>query len=167
MHDEAKQVIAFIFKRSGKKTLPASDVYLAISMELQWCSPKEAKTFVKEAVTNGLLSETKQGITPSFPVENIIIPTGFMPSSDCFSKWDSLSELSKNREIINIIVSRVKEKIQMSGEDIKKDIQEIASMKLLYEEVAAIFYAKKMDIEINDLLGDMEQIIFTSEKNTT
>ncbi len=167
MHNEAKQVIAFIFKRSGKKTLPASDVYLAISMELQWCSPKEAKTFVKQAVANGLLSETKQGITPSFPVESIIIPTGFIPSSDCFSKGDSLLESSKNTDVINIVVFRVKQKFQMSEEDIKKDIQEIASMKLLYEEVAAIFYAKKMDIEINDLLGDMEQIVFTSEKNTT
>ena len=167
MDDEAKQVIAFIFKRSGKKTLPASDVYLAISMELQWCSPKEAKAFVKQAVTKGLLSETKQGIAPSFHVENITIPTGFLPSKDCFLKMGSLSELPKNKEIVNIVVSRTKQKSQISEEEINEDIHNIASQKLICEGVAAVFYAKKIGIEINDLLEELEKIVFTFGKNTT
>jgi hypothetical protein len=165
MQEEAKQVIAFIFKRSGKKTLPASDVYLAISMELQWCSPKEAKMFVKEAVIHGLLIEEKQGITPSFPVDTIEIPTGFIPSKDCFVKMDSLAESAKNIEILNIVVSRVKQKTKKSEEEIKKEIQEIASQKLIYEEIAAVFYAKKMDIKIDDLLDEVEKINVTSGKN--
>ena len=165
MISEAQIIIGFLFKRSGKKTLPASDVYLAISMELKWCSPKEAKTFVKKAMDASLLSEAKQGITPSFPVDSITIPTGFLPSKDCFSKWEVSSDPTPNKDIINIVVSRVKQKIQMDEDEIKKEIREIALNNLLLEEVAAVFYAKKRDIEIDDLLKYIGENIVISGKN--
>lgn len=165
MNDEAKQILAFIFKRSGKEILPASDVYLAISMELQWCSPKEAKAFVKNAVANKLLKESDHGVTPSFEVEKVTIPTGFSPSKQLFSDLFSPLTETKEKDVYSLVMSRVKQKKQMSEEDIEQSIEKIKSEKMINKEVAAVFFAKTMQCEIQDLLSDLEKTVFTVEEN--
>lgn len=167
MTNEAKQVLAFIFKRSGKETLPASDVYLAISMELQWCSPKEAKSFVKKVVDAGLLKESDHGVTPSFEIDTVSIPTGFSPSKKCFAKVSSAKADSAEKDIISPVISRVKEKTKMTDEDIKKGIEHLSKEKMIMKDVAAVFFAKKHECNIQDLISSLKKNVFTSEKNTT
>jgi len=164
MCEEAKQVLAFIFKRSGKQTLPASDVYLAISMELQWCSPKEAKAFVKRSIDSELLRETNVGITPSFKVDDIDIPTGFKPTKECFTLVDVTESDSLNKNITTEIISRVKTKHQISEEKILREIQNLSTEKMIHRDVAAIFYGKIHDCKIHDLIPRVKNEL-TSEKN--
>ena len=165
MNEEAKQVISFIYKRSGKKILPASDVYLAISMELQWCSPKQAKLFVKQAINLGLLKEEAKGVRPSFPVDTLSIPTGFSPSKECFFLNDSKEFIPKNNDLISDVISLIKEKTKMSENDIRLEIKKIAKEKLLFDTVAAMFYAKKMDCVTKKYIEKFLHDDFTSEKN--
>ena len=167
MNEEQKQVISFIFKRSGKKILPASDVYLAISMELQWCSPKQAKSFVKQSIAEGLLKENKEGVTPSFPVESISIPTGFSPSKDCFTINDSIEDVPSKNDLISQVISQIKQKTKMNESEIISEIQKIVLEKMIIEEVAAVFYAKKMDCEISQFIEKILTLNFKTEKNTT
>jgi len=157
MNDEARNVLAFIFKRSGKQTLPASDVYLAISMELQWCSPKEAKAFVKEAAISGLLVEKDAGVTPNFDVEEVEIPTGFRPSKECFN---NLGKQSK--DVFFLVIERIKKHKNSSEEEIKREIDEIVQNKQISSDVAAIFLAKKYDCAIDDLIPEVKSKLFTS-----
>lgn len=165
MNKESKQMLAFIFKRSGKETLPASDVYLAMSMELQWCSPKEAKAFVKHAVATKLLKETNQGVSPSFLVEDVEIPTGFSPSKKCFLETTSPSTTSEEQNIISIVISRIQEKKQIDTSEIISNIKEIALEKRIVDEVASVFYAKKMGCAIQDLISDLKNKSFTFGKS--
>lgn len=167
MTDEAKQVLSFIFKRSGKETLPASDVYLAISMELQWCSPKEAKSFVKQAVDTGLLKESNHGVAPSFEIDDVSIPTGFSPSKKCFTEIRSEVANLAEKEIMSTVVSRIEEKTKMTDKEISQGIEQLAREKMIMNDVAAVFFAKKYDCKIHDLMSDLKEIVFTSEKNTT
>lgn len=160
MNDEARQILAFIFRRSGKETLPASDVYLAISMELQWCSPKEAKAFVKKAVAAGLLKENDHGVTPSFMVEEIEIPTGFSPSEEVFKNHLDSSKKSDEKELYSMVISRLAQKKQMSQNEINNAIEKISTEKKIEREVAAVFFARKMQCNIHDLLPDLEKIFF-------
>ena len=46
MNSEAQKVIAFVFRRSGKKQIPYSDFYLTLSMELNWFTPDDARKFL-------------------------------------------------------------------------------------------------------------------------
>ncbi|MBS3777932.1 MAG: DUF2240 family protein [Candidatus Thermoplasmatota archaeon] len=167
MTNEAKQVLAFIFKRSGKETLPASDVYLAISMELQWCSPKEAKAFVRQAADAGFLKERDHGVTPSFEIDTVSIPTGFSPSEKCFAEVSSAKADSAEKDIISLVISRVKEKTKMTGEEVENNIEQLSKEKMIVKDVAAVFFAKKHNCKIQDLIPALKENVFTSEKNTT
>jgi hypothetical protein len=164
MDKEAKQILAFIFKRSGKETLPASDVYLAMSMELQWCSPKEAKAFVKHSIAINLLKENNQGVTPSFQVEDVEIPTGFSPSNKCFSEITSPSTRLEEHDLLSVVISRIQGKKQMDEKEIKSSIKKIASEKMIVDEVAAVFYAKKMECAIQDLIASLKKIFLHLKK---
>lgn len=164
IHDEAKQVLAFIFKRSGKKTLPASDVYLAISMEFQWCSPKEAKAFVKQAVSNKLLIEQDHGVTPSFEFDEVNIPTGFKPSKTIFTEPMPTENSSSVEDVPSLVIKRLEENTEMTAEEINDGIQRIAYEKKILLDVAAVFFAKKHECAINDLIDPLKQAIFTAEK---
>lgn len=165
MNEEAKQILAFIFKRSGKKTLPSSDVYLAIPMELQWCSPKEAKAFVKQAVLASLLSEHDEGLTPSFEVEQVSIPTGFKPSRDCFKSLDLPKSSPVNESLISRVIQRVQNETTIAENDIKQGIKILAIEKLISDEVAALFFMKKKGLNIKDLIPFVKKNMVTSEKN--
>ena len=46
MDSEKEIIISFLFKRSGKESLKFSDLYLALSMELNWFTPDDAKSFI-------------------------------------------------------------------------------------------------------------------------
>ena len=151
MNDEARKVLAFIFKRSGKKNLPASDVYLAISMELQWCSPKEGKAFVKEAVRSELLSENDSGVTPTFDVEDIEIQTGFRPSENCFKDIDV-----QPKSTLSVVTNRIMKTNDISEGEIKQEIDRIVQNKQISSEVAAVFIAKKHDCKIDDLIVEVK-----------
>ena len=43
---EMRIIIAFLFKRSGKEEMSPSELYLPLSMDLQWFTPNQAKEFV-------------------------------------------------------------------------------------------------------------------------
>ncbi len=60
MNDECKIIIAFVFNRAGKKEMSFSEFYLTLSMDLNWFTPDDAKTFTKNAIENSLLKEEKE-----------------------------------------------------------------------------------------------------------
>ena len=50
MASEVKIIIAFLFHRSGKTELTSSEIYLTLSMDLNWFSLSKAKDFVNFAL---------------------------------------------------------------------------------------------------------------------
>ena len=66
MNNEAQKVIAFVFKRSGKKQISYSDFYLTLSMELNWFTPDDAKKFLDFAIDNKFLIREKDMVQPNF-----------------------------------------------------------------------------------------------------
>ena len=44
--EKLKEVIAFLYNRSGKEEMAAQELRLAMSMDLRWFSPKEAEEIV-------------------------------------------------------------------------------------------------------------------------
>ncbi|MCK5252977.1 MAG: DUF2240 family protein, partial [Thermoplasmata archaeon] len=44
--EKLKEVIAFLYNRSGKEEMSAQELRLAMSMDLRWFSPKEAEEIV-------------------------------------------------------------------------------------------------------------------------
>lgn len=163
MNDDAKKIIAFLMKRSGKTTLPESEFYLTISMDLQWCPPKQAKAFVASAVQAGLLTKKDDQLSPTFDVKAVTIPTGFKPSIDMFQK-KMMEPSDSKQDIVQQLSDAIAEKTDDSVNQIKKTIDTHAAEKMVSKEVAALLLAKKYDIVIDSFLPLVKNQLFTENK---
>jgi len=161
MDSEKEIILSFLFKRSGKESLKFSDLYLALSMDLNWFTPADAKTFVNMALDEKLLTKKGDLIKPSFDVYKIDVPIGFYPSKLVFEgKKEKLSK--KNEDVLNKIVKQIVEETDLSEQQVTEKINLIAKEKNITEEVAALLICKEHDIKFYDFIEDIEEKIFMS-----
>jgi hypothetical protein len=162
MNDEAKQIIAFVFNRSGKKHLQESDVYLTISMELKWCSPKIAKDFVSNACVVGLLGKDGEEVTPLFDPHAILIPLGFRPTEEMFVLGNNQQhiEVYEQKKAIDMLIERVLKKTSLDKGLIRDEIQALSEKKHLYEYSAAAILARSYEVNIVDIIPKLKEEAF-------
>jgi hypothetical protein len=160
MDSEAKIILAFLFKRSGKNALKESELYLPLSMELGWFSSKEAQDFVTYAVTKGLLVKKDTELHPNFPLEKITIPTGFSPTKKLFTEK---SVDKKTGSILDDIIGEIQKKTNRDAEEHLQEIKHVAQEKNMLLEVAALYIARQYDVDISGLVDRVEMNIFTGK----
>lgn len=147
MNSEAKIIIAFLFKHSGKNELDESEIYLPLSIDLDWFSTKEAHRFVNYALKQKLLTRKKGLLTPSFDINKINIPVGFSPSKKNF---ESVGKLEEENNVMDKIVNRISEKTDRDPKQIAEEIKQVSLEKNIFLEVASLFLAKRYDIVIEE-----------------
>lgn len=81
--ERLKEIVAFLFNRSGKDEMTPQELRLAMSMDLRWFTPKEAEEVVdlfqnKRLVTKG----PSGGLRPTFSHGKLSLPRDFSPSRD-------------------------------------------------------------------------------------
>ena len=138
MTSEVETIIAFLFKRSGKEELTPSDLYLPLSMDLQWFTPNQAKTFVNMALQQKLLIKKDGKLKPSFDYGKIVVPVGFRPSKQPLEEKDEKSAIEK--------------------------IKDIEKEKNVRPEIAALLVGKEYDIDVDDCFDEIEEKIFRGNK---
>ena len=161
MNSEMEIVVAFLFKRSGKKELKESEIYLPLSIELGWFSTKESHEFIKIALKQKLLIKKGERLYPNFDIEKINIPIGFYPSR---KSVDKDFKLEKENNIIERIVNHIVEKEGQDYNVIIDKIKNIAMDKDIIQEVAALFVAKQYNIDIEEYIEIVEKNIFTGNE---
>ena len=157
MDSEVEVVIAFLFNRSGKEGLSFSDLYLTLSMDLNWFTPEEAKKFVNESLKKKLLTKKGNLIKPGFDIDKITVPVGFHPSKRLFQKPQVAEE---KKDIFDEIVKRIAEKTKLDEKDIISKIKEVEIEKNLTSEVAALLIGKENGVSLDDLFEKIEEKIF-------
>jgi hypothetical protein len=161
MESEAKIIIAFLFNRSGKIGLKESELYLPLSMELGWLSTKESQAFVTYAIKQGLLVKKEGLLQPNFPLENITIPLGFIPTKKLFSEK---TEQQTEENIIEEIVTQLCRQTNQSQEEILDEIKQEGEERSLLPEVAALFVARKHGIDVTVWYETVEKTLFKENK---
>ncbi|MCJ2539947.1 MAG: DUF2240 family protein [Candidatus Thermoplasmatota archaeon] len=79
--EKLKEVIAFLYNRSGKEEMPAQELRLAMSMDLRWFSPKEAEEIVDTFQNKRLLvRKGSGGLRPAFNYRKLTLERDFRPS---------------------------------------------------------------------------------------
>ena len=63
MNSEEETIIAFVFNRSGQKEIDYSKFYLTLSLNLNWFTPEDAKSFVNQAIKHELLIKKEKKIS--------------------------------------------------------------------------------------------------------
>jgi len=157
MDSEVKIIIAFLFNRSGKTELTDSELYLPLSMELGWLSAKESQEFIDYAIKQELLIKKNGALQPNFPLEKITIPLGFIPSKKLFSKKEA--DEFKEEHIIDEIVIQISTLSSHSQREIFEEIKQEQKEKNLFLEVAALYVARKYNVDITDWYESVEKII--------
>jgi len=79
--EKHKEVIAFLYNRSGKEEMSAQELRLAMSMDLRWFSPKEAEEIVDTFQNKRLLVRKGGGsLRPAFNYRKLTLERDFRPS---------------------------------------------------------------------------------------
>jgi len=159
MDSEVKIIISFIYKRSGKQKISFSDLYLDMSINLNWFTPEDAKKFVNQAIEKGFLIKEKDLIEPAFDIKKIKIPVGFYPSKRVFFEDESIDEMKEN-DILDEIIKIISESSNENEQGIMKKIEQIAEEKNLTAEVAGLLLGKENNIDLSDFFDQIENNIF-------
>jgi len=161
MTSEVETIIAFLFKRSGKEELTTSDLYLPLSMDLQWFTPNQAKTFVNMALQQKLLIKKEGKLKPSFDYEKIVVPVGFRPSKKPIEEKEVKEE---KLDAVKTIINRIVEKTGLDEKSVTEKIKDVEIEKNLCPDVAALLVGKEYDVDVDDCFDEIEEKLFRESK---
>ncbi len=133
------------FKRKGKDSLKESEFVLALSFDLNWFSPDQAKKVVLEAEKAGLLKREGDIIHPAFDLSSVEPPHGFKPGV-----------FEEERSIFDRIIERITAETGMDKRRvislINKKRDELS--KLVEIEVSAILVALEHGVALDNIIDE-------------
>ncbi len=138
--------VAVPFKRKGKEALKESDFVLALSIDLHWFNPEQAKNILNQAEKAGIIKREGELIRPAFDLNSVEIPTGFKPDSGAFEKKPIFE-----RVIERIIAATGMEKRKVISL-INKKQEELS--KLVEIEISALLVALENGVSVDDLIDE-------------
>jgi len=152
---ENQIILSFLFKRSGKEELTASELYLPLSMDLKWFTPNQAKIFVNMALQQKLLEKKGSKLIPCFDYKKVVVPVGFSPAKQ------TVLEREIKLDVMKTIIARISEKTGLNDAEVSEKISRISEEKNISDGVAALLVAKEYDVHFNDYFEEIENKIFT------
>lgn len=138
--------VSMPFKRKGKEQLKDMEFVMALSMDLKWFTPEQAKSVLAEAQKSGLLKRDGDLVRPSFDISKIEIPSGFKPEAVAIEKKTVFEKV-----IERIITSTGIEKRKVVSM-INKKQEELSKQVVI--EVSAILVAIENGVLVDDLIDE-------------
>ena len=138
--------VSMPFKRKGKDALKDTEFVLALSIDLKWFNPEQAKLVLSEAERSGLLKREGELVRPAFDLSRIEIPSGFKPEPVSISKKSIF-----DRIIDRIITGTGIEKRKVIAM-INKKQEELSKQVVI--EVSAILVAIENGVMVDDLIDE-------------
>jgi hypothetical protein len=143
---ELTYTVSMPFKRKGKEQLKDMEFVMALSMDLKWFTPEQAKSVLSEAQRLGLLKRDGELVRPSFDISKIEIPSGFKPETVAIEKKTVFEKV-----IERIITSTGIEKRKVVSM-INKKQEELSKQVVI--EVSAILVAIENAVLVDDLIDE-------------
>lgn len=132
------------FKRKGKDSLKESEFVLALSFDLNWFSPAQAKKVLLDAEKAGLIKREGDIIHPAFALSTVEPPNGFKPG------------VLEERSIFDMIIERITSETGLDKRRvislINKKQDELS--KLVEIEVSAILVALEHGVALDNLIDE-------------
>ncbi len=151
--EEARYIIAAVFKRSGKKKLLNTEFSLILSMELRWLPPSKAKRFVEWSIENHLLEKLGEEVAPTFNIDEIKIPLDFKPS---IKKW------GMNKGLEERMIKYIER--ETSGENIVELVKKIEREKQIMKNVAILLAGLKLGVNMKEFIGEVEDSLYSTKE---
>lgn len=138
--------VAVPFKRKGKEALKESEFVLALSIDLNWFNPEQAKNLLGNAEKAELIKKDGDLVKPAFDLNSIEIPSGFKPDSGIFERKTIF-----DRVVERIIAGTGMEKRKVISL-INKKQEELS--KLVVIDISAILVALGHGVAVDDLIDE-------------
>jgi hypothetical protein len=153
---DLKYTVSVPFKRKGKDALKESEFVLALSIDLNWFSPDQAKNIVLEAEKAGLIQREGDIIRPTFELSHV------EPSSE-FKQG-----LMEEQTLFDRIIERIKVETGMDKRKIvalvNKKQDELS--KLVEIEVSAILVALEHGVAMDNLIDEEYKALVNSSTSS-
>ena len=141
---DLKYTVSVPFKRKGKDSLKESEFVLALSIDLNWFSPDQAKNVVREAEKAGLIKREGDIIRPAFDVSGAEPGNGLK------------TEIQEEQPLFDRIILRISAETGMDKRKIvalvNKKRDELS--KLVEIEVSAILVALENGVGVDNLIDE-------------
>lgn len=147
---DLKYTVSVPFKRKGKDVLRESEFVLALSIDLNWFSPDQAKNVVREAETAGLIKREGDMIRPAFDLSAV------EPSSEF--KHEVPEEALFDRIIGRITAETGMDK-RKTVALVNKKRDELS--KLVEIEVSAILVGLEHGVALDNLIDEEYRALIT------
>jgi hypothetical protein len=138
--------VSMPFKKKGKDALKDTEFVLALSIDLKWFNPEQAKIVLNDAERSGLLIREGELVRPAFDLSRIEIPSGFKPEPVSYTKKSIF-----DRTIERIITGTGIEKRKVIAM-INKKQEELSKQVVI--EVSAILVAIENGVMVDDLIDE-------------
>lgn len=146
---DLKYTVSIPFKRKGKDALKESEFVLALSIDLNWFSPDQARNVVREAEKAGLIKREGDIISPTFDLSPVETTLNFKP------------EVSEEQPLFDRIIERITAETGMDKRKIvalvNKKRDELS--KLVEIEVSAILVALEHGVALDNLIDEEYKVL--------
>ncbi len=161
MIDNLKMAIFFVEKKCGKRELKREDFLRVLSFENRWLEPSLVDKFLELCTRIHLLDKNDEIYTSQFSTKGMEIPIDFFISPEDILNFQ---ETKETKETFLKIVEYLQEKTGKGKNEIVSEINKIKSkMKYITIEVAAIIYARDLDIDVSQFLDEVENSILSKK----
>lgn len=153
MSQELLYTVAQPFQKRGKDVLTVNEFVFALSLDLKWFSPDQAKRVLSAAEDAGLLRRDGEKLRPQFD-RGVEVPFGFKPGP----------EILEERSLFDRILDRVISETGMSRREAVALVNEKQEKvhNVVFPEVAALLLAKEKGVEIAELAEEAYQSLITT-----
>ena len=127
------------FRQRGKTRLGEGEFVVALSLELDWFSPDQAKRLVDVAAGRGLLAREGSELVAQFDPGDVDVPEDFEPDESI------LREQSTFERVLDSLVA--------AGADKREAVAAINERQRelgVTLEAAAVLYARRREIDVSD-----------------
>lgn len=144
--------VSMPFKRRGKDILKDTEFVLALSIDLKWFPPEQARFVLNKAIGSGLLKREGEMVRPGFDISGMEIPTGFKPEPIDLENNNLLEKKPVFDRVIDRIITGMGTEKRKVISMINKKHEELEKMVLI--EVSALLVAVENGIIVDDLIDE-------------
>lgn len=148
--DEMRVVGAFLWDQVGKRPTTAETLQGALSFELRWFTPKEARSVVAQLVASGLFQAEGTQLTAAPKLSGVEVPRGFHPSPDFLRH----AEEPEPPSLLDRIFQAVMQSHQGNPNELLAEANRTATELGVPTEGAALLVAWRRGVRPKDLLEE-------------
>ncbi|MHB8606493.1 MAG: DUF2240 family protein [Thermoplasmatota archaeon] len=135
--------VALVFRRKGTARLKKSEFKHAVSFDLNWFAPADAKALLEHAASQGLVAEEGEEVRATFDVASVVAPLDFRPTAAVLEEIASAPRvdlLTEMCDALGVTAQAAREEAARHGDG-------------LTPEVAALVVARRAGADVKPWIG--------------